>query len=178
MTCYTFCLQNMTEYLLKCQTCGNTSVSLQRCGNCFAVLYCSKACQKIDWPTHKKECKGQKSTKEGTAKAPMSGQKGRCSFQNTPGSSGRRQPDISRGAAVINEITEIDDAGNKISEDNKPSVTQNKIGPCNECKKPSCSKVCSRCTAVFYCSQACQKKDWPSHKRVCQRVSVSIYICV
>lgn len=29
-------------------------------------------------------------------------------------------------------------------------------------------KVCARCGAAEYCSRACQKADWKSHKRVCR----------
>jgi MYND finger len=31
------------------------------------------------------------------------------------------------------------------------------------------TKKCSRCRAAFYCSAACQKRVWPSHKQVCVR---------
>ena len=30
--------------------------------------------------------------------------------------------------------------------------------------------ACGRCREVEYCSPACQKKDWPQHKRVCRKV--------
>ena len=30
-------------------------------------------------------------------------------------------------------------------------------------------KKCGRCQLVRYCSEECQAKDWPSHKRVCRR---------
>ncbi|KAI8462871.1 MAG: hypothetical protein J3K34DRAFT_446096 [Monoraphidium minutum] len=29
-------------------------------------------------------------------------------------------------------------------------------------------KVCTGCGAVHYCSAACQKEDWPSHRRACK----------
>ncbi len=33
----------------------------------------------------------------------------------------------------------------------------------------NCMKSCSGCLSVNYCSRACQKMDWPRHKRFCQQ---------
>ncbi|KAF9109140.1 hypothetical protein BGX27_007949 [Mortierella sp. AM989] len=38
--------------------------------------------------------------------------------------------------------------------------------PCVVCRTPSVTR-CSRCKVVHYCSQLCQKKDWPTHKIAC-----------
>ncbi|KAJ5903557.1 hypothetical protein N7504_005940 [Penicillium tannophilum] len=43
-----------------CGVCGFTpslDTSLMRCGRCKQTTYCSKACQKTDWSTHKGDCK-------------------------------------------------------------------------------------------------------------------------
>ena len=43
-------------------TCSKCSKSLQRlqyCGKCSIVTYCSKECQRADWPTHKLVCTPQ-----------------------------------------------------------------------------------------------------------------------
>ncbi len=39
---------------------------------------------------------------------------------------------------------------------------------CSMCAK-SCTKRCSVCKKVFYCSQECQKADWKEHKRLCKK---------
>lgn len=42
-----------------CGVCGFTpslDVTLMRCGRCRQTWYCSKACQKADWSTHKEHC--------------------------------------------------------------------------------------------------------------------------
>ena len=40
---------------------------------------------------------------------------------------------------------------------------------CIVCKKPT-TNTCSSCLKAFYCSQACQKIDWPTHKSACQSI--------
>lgn len=37
---------------------------------------------------------------------------------------------------------------------------------CFVCDTPTTQK-CARCHVTYYCSQACQKKDWGSHKKKC-----------
>ncbi|KAL1948271.1 hypothetical protein VTO73DRAFT_12346 [Trametes versicolor] len=41
-----------------CEVCGKSGTS--RCGQCQSALYCSPACQKIDWPNHKSTCRSLK----------------------------------------------------------------------------------------------------------------------
>ena len=41
-----------------------------------------------------------------------------------------------------------------------------RVEGCARCGKPA-EKICSRCKGVRYCSQECQKKDWPSHRGGC-----------
>jgi len=40
-------------YLELCQQCQEPTKS--RCASCRRVYYCSKQCQRLDWPTHKWE---------------------------------------------------------------------------------------------------------------------------
>ena len=37
---------------------------------------------------------------------------------------------------------------------------------CKICKEPALF-VCTECNQVFYCSEACQRADWPEHQRIC-----------
>lgn len=41
---------------------------------------------------------------------------------------------------------------------------------CAHCSHESCTKKCSRCKKVFYCSSGCQKEHWNIHKEVCKTV--------
>ncbi|ROT69885.1 hypothetical protein C7M84_011891 [Penaeus vannamei] len=53
-----------------------------------------------------------------------------------------------------------------------PAVRHYHPGICHAClEMPSqkCSlKRCAQCQLVSYCSKQCQKKDWSSHKHLCQ----------
>ncbi|KAF9216555.1 hypothetical protein BGZ59_009153 [Podila verticillata] len=44
--------------------------------------------------------------------------------------------------------------------------------PCVVCKTPSITR-CSRCKINHYCSEQCQRKDWPSHKLACTPAKAS-----
>lgn len=44
---------------------------------------------------------------------------------------------------------------------------KSKVALCAECGSPRSLKACSGCRKIYYCSPACQKMDWKSHKNVC-----------
>ncbi|KAE8419970.1 hypothetical protein BDV36DRAFT_293621 [Aspergillus pseudocaelatus] len=39
---------------------------------------------------------------------------------------------------------------------------------CVMCQTP-CARRCTQCFAIWYCSNRCQKPDWPAHKLLCSR---------
>lgn len=41
---------------------------------------------------------------------------------------------------------------------------------CANCSRAYCTKKCSRCKQVYYCSTECQKKHWRPHKHSCKTV--------
>ncbi|KAL3796391.1 hypothetical protein HJC23_004188 [Cyclotella cryptica] len=50
---------NQTPPFTNCHNCYNPSssvVAIKACTGCFTVGYCSKSCQKSDWPVHKSSC--------------------------------------------------------------------------------------------------------------------------
>mmetsp|Transcript_24202 Transcript_24202/g.78243 ORF Transcript_24202/g.78243 Transcript_24202/m.78243 type:complete len:231 (-) Transcript_24202:96-788(-) len=53
----------------------------------------------------------------------------------------------------------------------KPMPSTGKCATCEvQVAKAGKLLACGRCREVEYCSLACQKKDWPQHKRVCRKV--------
>lgn len=48
-------------------------------------------------------------------------------------------------------------------------IASEKANRCAECSKQT-QTMCSRCHASFFCSVACQKKQWPSHKALCNQI--------
>lgn len=50
------------------------------------------------------------------------------------------------------------------------SFPPKKTHQCRSCYKEGANLRCGRCIAVYYCSKACQRKDWKkSHKRMCAK---------
>lgn len=45
--------------VMPCQVCGKRAIGspLKRCSRCKQAFYCGAACQRIDWPSHKRSCK-------------------------------------------------------------------------------------------------------------------------
>ena len=41
----------------RCAKCGEGGAGLKMCKSCKYVKYCSVTCQRLHWPSHKKECK-------------------------------------------------------------------------------------------------------------------------
>jgi len=42
---------------------------------------------------------------------------------------------------------------------------------CSSCGKEEVGmRCCGRCKSLYYCSKECQKEDWISHKRLCQKL--------
>jgi len=54
-----------------CATCFRLTTDPKRCGRCRAKVYCSLACQKLDWPEHRRDCENASpSLRETLAKTP------------------------------------------------------------------------------------------------------------
>eukprot|EP00727_Mastigamoeba_balamuthi_P010871 m51a1_g6406 putative ras guanine nucleotide exchange factor (1270) ;mRNA; r:240816-248433 len=57
-------------------------------------------------------------------------------------------------------------------EPDTPSAPPSPPGPAPEALSPGHSRLklkkCGRCLACYYCSEACQRADWPRHKTECQ----------
>jgi hypothetical protein len=50
---------------------------------------------------------------------------------------------------------------------NKPHAPINRRCSLRDCEENKAKHRCSVCKRVRYCSRACQKKDWKTHKKVC-----------
>lgn len=66
-------------YIIDCASCGRPpradEKEFKACGRCKRVRYCSKICQKADWPNHKAKC--ERKTADWWGKTPRVGKKAR-----------------------------------------------------------------------------------------------------
>jgi hypothetical protein len=63
------------QMLEACATCG-MQCDVQLCVQCLSVGYCSRACQKGDWPSHKKRCRPRTAASSGSGRSGASGRSG------------------------------------------------------------------------------------------------------
>ena len=115
---------------------------LRRCGGCQLVAYCSRACQRNDWSTHKYVCK----------EFPM------VNGKNALHTSGHWKEHIESLREQASRLKHAEVAANPIFLN--PRV-------CNTCQEaqPNLLTDCE-CACVSYCSKACAKSDKP-HKLDC-----------
>lgn len=52
-----------SEFLDCCSVCGKNA-DLKTCKECHKIKYCSRECQRVDWNTHKTNCKKEKGETE------------------------------------------------------------------------------------------------------------------
>ena len=62
------------DEMIFCSACGKTGDDLKGCNGCRCIRYCSAACQKKHWRTHKAECKRIKAVLDGGERQPPVGQ--------------------------------------------------------------------------------------------------------
>ena len=75
--------------------------------------------------------------------------------------------DTSFTALHTGESINVDDLANDLGDQTLTDyVASKRCSVCNKLCKP---KLCKKCMQVGYCSLACQKSDWPEHKKVCKK---------
>ncbi|XP_058747274.1 uncharacterized protein LOC131620282 [Vicia villosa] len=136
-----------------CSFCGKLRNIVTRCSRCKNAIYCSKACHVMHWRfSHKDECVEIVSAKDHVGV--------QCFLL---------EPENESSKYSLNEEDEGDVYYIEGGENNDESIRrkfQDDDG-CAVCGI-SCSKKCSRCKAIKYCSQTCQHFDWKSgHKFQC-----------
>jgi len=58
-----------------------------------------------------------------------------------------------------------------LEEDTGTDLISDAITRCVVCGKTEQTKQCGRCNARTYCSEKCQKGDWPTHKAACKAMA-------
>lgn len=155
----------MTDWHVQCKTCKRSGVRLKRCSACCSVSYCSRECQKHDWPDHKKIC-----DKEQTGTASICLPRKGASNNGDKMFNDQRQKGVEETESSVRYIQEalIDENGVVSIHGRDCDVLYEHH--CAHCKTFGATKSCSKCKIAFYCSKPCQRADWPEHRKNCQRV--------
>ena len=66
----------------------------------------------------------------------------------------------------------LDDRG-RMSKARAKAAKHVQTGGCSVCGSLGKTNSCSRCRSVIYCGAACQRADWPTHKKACKKLAAA-----
>ncbi|KAL4231969.1 hypothetical protein ACF0H5_009546 [Mactra antiquata] len=172
----------MSDQNEKCHYCQRGGSHLKRCKGCLKVYYCNTDCQKTDWSDHRLECKVKK-TKNKRSKKQNGETMGNQSPDNEEDKihqSGNLVVTEQRGTSEVYTASNLYGASSTVDDEHSLEgsncgeakdglVNNNNEATCFKCGNRGCTNACSRCRKTFYCSKVCQRKDWPVHKKICNK---------
>ena len=138
----------------ECSLCKRISDNIKKCARCGQAQYCGKECQVKHWKDHKAVCKP--STK---SSAPGS----------TPSSAASRKQSSTADPTASSASGNTHDT--PTSKHTAKTGGNTKWSPCNRCNKHATMKC--PCKSVAYCSNECQRLEWPNHRQTCTYSAVA-----
>ncbi|WJX93231.1 Leucine-, glutamate- and lysine-rich protein 1 [Trifolium repens] len=165
----------LSEYCV-CSFCSKLSNIITRCSRCKNYTYCSKVCHVMHWRycEHRDECDEVMSTEDHEESSFHGAQCFLLEPRNETSNYSFNDDDKQNTyEGDIYYIEGGEDSDESIKETTRGLIQYDGIvsnyndNNCAVCGNP-CSKKCSRCKAIKYCSQTCQHFDWKSgHKFQC-----------
>ena len=136
-----------------CGKCGrwqigdDSGLKLSVCERCRLVYYCSIACQKRDWKSHRQIC----------------GVEVKPAMINSDDLDDTNEPQMKPNPPTMKETGKtLEERLHELDPD-EPAAEN-----CTQCGGAAKKlKACSACMSVAYCSRDCQKAAWRAHKQVC-----------
>ena len=202
-------LPNKLREDMVCAYCGKCHLNLKEqivkryeCQKCKCVIYCSKACQRADWPRHKVEL-----CMKICRKHSICWRCGKSALSNTTTTTTNRTPSaesIQIAGDILGELGALSDSARtshaaaeivarllppSYSEGSSsttcipvpapaPTTARSKTTTTRRTTIQTRTKVCGGCDVVCYCSTACQKQHWShQHKHDCAQFHTANRTC-
>lgn len=70
------------------------------------------------------------------------------------------------------EVSEEEDVSEEADDDEEEEEETANCSGCGACKVITELSACAGCNVATYCSVDCQREDWPSHSKECQRLNL------
>ena len=133
------------------------------------VSYCSKECQKLEWPSHSDTCKKPtgKSLSELHSPAEKSNNPNpeEVARSLVKSLSSPENPEISTTDPCATGSTSRSKTQNDAEAQSDDTKEDHSGSLCARCKKPG--TIICKCQQVYYCSSACQTLELPVHSEKC-----------
>lgn len=151
----------------RCSSCGRYDADMKRCSRCTVVFYCSRACQRVHWPSHKANCKLSSSQDDGKVSSNHQCANCKTVTGNLKKCTGCRAVVYCSKSCQLQHWPKHKAMCKQLSRKRNMAASK-RVPHCGNCERSGGQlRRCTGCKATAYCSESCQREHWSKHKLVC-----------